>query len=272
MTLYEACTGCDRREFPALPENVAELPDHADLLQLIRVINRACQPDRRKRYQSAAELRLDVEKLLAGRGLGAATRRGAIALPVTLCILGVSVASWLWNERRNRPPPDSKADASATAPAPTSSPPILTVRDPRSGPSEGETTNGPTVPRPVETPGLPGESSVKETTAPRGPSPRRVAPASSPVVFVNPKEKALADAKARLDAAKAEWNRATAERANAEARASRGRRAARREAQASLPLLKVTESRALEVLNQARRDYDRTQQEHEIFRRSQLPR
>jgi serine/threonine protein kinase len=66
MTLYEACTGCDRRQFPALPENVAELPDHGELLRLIRVINRACQPDRRKRYQSAGDMRRDLERLLRG--------------------------------------------------------------------------------------------------------------------------------------------------------------------------------------------------------------
>lgn len=67
MTLYEACTGLDRREFPALPENVSEFPDHAQLLQLVRIINRACQPDRRRRCQSAQEMRVALERLLHPR-------------------------------------------------------------------------------------------------------------------------------------------------------------------------------------------------------------
>lgn len=65
--LYEASTGRDRQEFPKLPANLDEWPEAAQLVELNAAILRACAHDPRQRYQSAAEMRADLE-LLLGHG------------------------------------------------------------------------------------------------------------------------------------------------------------------------------------------------------------
>jgi TolB-like protein len=64
--LYEAAFGKDRQEFPALPADVASRPDHARLLELNAILLKACATDRRERYQSGDQMRVDLELLQKG--------------------------------------------------------------------------------------------------------------------------------------------------------------------------------------------------------------
>ena len=61
--LYEACMGRDRQRFPELPTALDEMPDQELLLALNPIILKACEGDVLERYQSAAELRRDLEAL-----------------------------------------------------------------------------------------------------------------------------------------------------------------------------------------------------------------
>jgi len=67
--LYEAAFGKDRQEFPALPADVASRPDHARLLELNAILLKACAAVCRERYQSADQMRADLELLRAGRSV-----------------------------------------------------------------------------------------------------------------------------------------------------------------------------------------------------------
>ena len=64
--LYEISTGNDRQQFPELPTNVAELPDRAALAEFNEVLVRACAPDVKERYRTAAELHADLALLQSG--------------------------------------------------------------------------------------------------------------------------------------------------------------------------------------------------------------
>src|SRR2546422_5694330 len=64
--LYEISTGRDRRDFPALPDDLAE--DDA-MLELNAVILKTCKNDLRERYQTAAELQGDLALLQSGRSV-----------------------------------------------------------------------------------------------------------------------------------------------------------------------------------------------------------
>jgi serine/threonine protein kinase len=64
--LYEAAFGKDRKEFPALPSDVASRPDHARLLELNEIIARACAHDPQQRYQRAEDMRPELELLQRG--------------------------------------------------------------------------------------------------------------------------------------------------------------------------------------------------------------
>ena len=65
VVLYQAATGLDRHRFPELPPTLTGRPDVGSLLQINRIIVRACQPEVEKRYQSAAEMRADLLRLRA---------------------------------------------------------------------------------------------------------------------------------------------------------------------------------------------------------------
>ncbi|HYV26934.1 MAG TPA: serine/threonine-protein kinase, partial [Candidatus Eisenbacteria bacterium] len=67
--LYELSTGRDRQQFPELPTNVTELPDRAELAEFNEVLIRACAPDVRHRYESAAEMHADLALLQSGKSV-----------------------------------------------------------------------------------------------------------------------------------------------------------------------------------------------------------
>jgi hypothetical protein len=104
--LYEISTGHDRQQFPDLPTNVVELPDRAALAELNEVLVRACAPDVRQRYQSAAEMHADLALLQSGksvarlraveRRLKVVARAGAAVTAIAALVAG----GWLWQARQ----------------------------------------------------------------------------------------------------------------------------------------------------------------------------
>ena len=100
--LYEMATGRDRLDFPKLPDNLDELPDRAALLEFNEVMLKAGDPDRARRYSSAAELVRDLQLLEAGKSVrrlrllesrfALALRTAAVATVVTV----IAIVAWLW--------------------------------------------------------------------------------------------------------------------------------------------------------------------------------
>ena len=82
MVLYEATTGTDRLDYPALPPDFDTMAQREAFLKLNSIILKACDTDLRKRYQTANELSDDVARL----GLGTAmprVRSSVLRKPVT---------------------------------------------------------------------------------------------------------------------------------------------------------------------------------------------
>ena len=67
--LYEISTGHDRQQFPELPTGIAELPDRAALAEFNEVLLRACAPEVKQRYESAAEMHADLALLQSGKSV-----------------------------------------------------------------------------------------------------------------------------------------------------------------------------------------------------------
>jgi len=67
--LYEASTGLDRHEFPALPDDLAEFADPGQLVELNEVLLQACKANPRERYASAWKMHADLVVLANGRSV-----------------------------------------------------------------------------------------------------------------------------------------------------------------------------------------------------------
>jgi WD40 repeat protein len=98
--LYEISTGKDRTAFPELPTIFESFSDPSGFLELNEVIMKACQAEVRKRYQSAREMRSELEVLKTGRSLRrlrllerqlAAVRRWAMAALLILALLSAAI-------------------------------------------------------------------------------------------------------------------------------------------------------------------------------------
>jgi len=272
MTLYEACTGCDRREFPALPENVAELPDHGDLLRLIRVVNRACQPDRRRRYQTTAEIRKDLERLLGGGSVSEGPLRGKTIVSVTAGGLGIVAAIGLWT---SRVPNNEKVPSGSTNPLVAMVPVGGTTNEPGEPPRRVSSENpSPTSWQPTVTQNRGTNTERRrDNDSPEAPilRPRGVQVRPPAVTVINPKERIMKDAKERLDEATREWNQATAARVAAVDAVNRAkRRNVRLTAQKTAKEAEITEHRAAQMLSVRRIAYEAAQREFELFERSKL--
>ena len=63
--IYQASTGLECARFPELPTAIVELTDEPWLFQINKVFIKACEPDLRRRYQSAAEVHADLLALKA---------------------------------------------------------------------------------------------------------------------------------------------------------------------------------------------------------------
>lgn len=97
--LYEGATGKDRNDFPELPDDIGDTPEGEKLLQLNKVLLRACENDVGERYQSASEMLADLVALQEGKELRPIRARrarwgyiGAAVLLVAVVVTGVVVS------------------------------------------------------------------------------------------------------------------------------------------------------------------------------------
>ncbi|MBI4327603.1 MAG: tetratricopeptide repeat protein, partial [Chloroflexi bacterium] len=121
--LYEMSTGCDRKEFPALPSDIATRPDRDALAELNAIVVRACQLDSRERYESAAAMQADLERLQRGRSIRRhhvwrsrlrTLRRTEVVAAVAIVALAGLVFLWRTIDQRAPPgPPPVNEDGTA---------------------------------------------------------------------------------------------------------------------------------------------------------------
>ena len=105
--LYEIAFGKDRQEFPQLPPDLQSHPDYAALLELNEVILKACETNPRQRYQSAEQLRADLELLQGGKSVKQKRTRQqlrSVTVKVLLSSCAVLLALMIWFNRDSRPP------------------------------------------------------------------------------------------------------------------------------------------------------------------------
>jgi TolB-like protein/Tfp pilus assembly protein PilF len=69
MVLYEATTGTDRLDYPALPPDFDTMAQREAFLKLNSIILKACDTDLRKRYQTATEISDDLTRLGFGTAM-----------------------------------------------------------------------------------------------------------------------------------------------------------------------------------------------------------
>jgi WD40 repeat protein len=106
--LYELATGVDRTEFPRLPPDFAQWPDHREFMELNEVLLRACEGDARRRYADAGALLDELLLLQAGKSVRRMRRteqRLSRALRVA-AVFGVVAAvagagAWIERQRAN---------------------------------------------------------------------------------------------------------------------------------------------------------------------------
>jgi len=92
--LYEMSMGRDRQDYPALPAELRQWPEHGKLMEFNAVVVRACESDPRRRYQSAEEMRVDLALLEQGgsvRRKRALARRRATGVKVGLAAAAVAL-------------------------------------------------------------------------------------------------------------------------------------------------------------------------------------
>jgi tetratricopeptide (TPR) repeat protein len=93
--LYEISTGMDRRRFSELPDDLRSWPDRGAVVEFNEIVLRACAKDPARRYQSAEQMRADLELLEEGRSVSqkrAVERRWQVfkrLAPVGAAVLGV---------------------------------------------------------------------------------------------------------------------------------------------------------------------------------------
>ena len=74
MVLYEAATGADRLDYPALPPDFDTMTEHEAFLKLNSIILKACDKDVRQRYQNATEISDNLTTLGFGTPVQKAAR------------------------------------------------------------------------------------------------------------------------------------------------------------------------------------------------------
>jgi eukaryotic-like serine/threonine-protein kinase len=92
--LYEISSGHDRQQFPELPTGINELPDRAAHAEFNDVILRACAPDVKQRYASAAEMHADLALLQSGKSVArmrAVERRLKFMARVGVAVTGIAL-------------------------------------------------------------------------------------------------------------------------------------------------------------------------------------
>jgi TolB-like protein len=128
--LYEMSTGRDRKDYPALPLDwdALDAAEQARLLELNEVLVKVCEADPRRRYQTAEQLREDLEILQRGQSLQrtrAVARRWEHARRAGLAATVSAAAGclvWLMFNRFNN---EAMAPSRATAPVEVNSIAVL---------------------------------------------------------------------------------------------------------------------------------------------------
>src|SRR6266487_2007595 len=110
MVLYEAATGADRLDYPALPPDFGTMAEHEAFLKLNSIILKACDNDVRKRYQTATEISDDLTRLGFGTPIQKARSnflRSVTVFSVALVsALALALAFYSLRSPRASPPPE----------------------------------------------------------------------------------------------------------------------------------------------------------------------
>jgi serine/threonine protein kinase len=119
--LYEISTGCDRKDFPNLPEDLDTVADRRALLELNEVVLQACDGDLQRRYTSASEMREDLLLVQAGRSvrrlhlierrLRFIAKYGAAATAISI----LAIAAFFWASKQTRVATENLARANRLA-------------------------------------------------------------------------------------------------------------------------------------------------------------
>src|SRR6266576_5790613 len=115
MVLYEATTGADRLDYPALPADFDTMSEREAFLKLNSIILKACDKNVRKRYQTATEISNDLARLgvvrSALRGQRNFLRKPLVAFSAT--VFGAFACAfayyWLRHSTTSLPPEKSIA-------------------------------------------------------------------------------------------------------------------------------------------------------------------
>jgi eukaryotic-like serine/threonine-protein kinase len=97
--LYEVSTGKDRLDFPEIDSQLSTRPDREQLLQLNDVLVRACAPDPKKRYRTAAEVNRDLAALDSGERPPRPRSFWKIATAAMLTLAIGTAAFWFYSHR-----------------------------------------------------------------------------------------------------------------------------------------------------------------------------
>ncbi len=121
--LYVMATGCSPRQWPAWPDTAPDAPEAEVFRELASICQRACHPDRGRRYGSAQEIHADLLVLQSGRSftrlkrlerlLRLARRWGAI-VGITGLLAGLTYLQW-YQERVHRAKLNERTVGSYTA-------------------------------------------------------------------------------------------------------------------------------------------------------------
>ena len=104
---YEMSTGRDRQDFPQLPVDLREYPNPEALVEFNEILLKACESEPKRRYQSAAEMRADLDLLLRGQSVRrkrALQRIYSLSKKTSLAVSAVALVGVLAVSIINRPP------------------------------------------------------------------------------------------------------------------------------------------------------------------------
>jgi hypothetical protein len=99
--LYEICTGKDRLDFPEIDSQLSTRPDRERLLQLNRVLIKACANDPKKRYGSAEAMHRDLAALEGGEPRKKSRAKILFAMMFVLALAVAGIWFWLGRESRS---------------------------------------------------------------------------------------------------------------------------------------------------------------------------
>jgi hypothetical protein len=99
--LYEICTGKDRLDFPEIDSQLSTRPDRERLLQLNRVLIKACANDPKKRYGSAEAMHSDLAALEGGEPRKKSRAKILFAMMFVLALAVAGIWFWLGSESRS---------------------------------------------------------------------------------------------------------------------------------------------------------------------------